>query len=1477
MHRTLFLFLFVLLLNSQLCKSQEILRFEHFNTSRGLSQNTVSTILCDSKGFLWLGTNSGLNRFDGTNFRVFVNEEQGVQNFTHNRIIRIWEDAVGFIWFETHDGHYHYFDPVNETFTTLSTFFSEDDISQAFYSDFLQYTNEEIWISTLNRGVFQLIFNRDTHSYTIKSYTSRGLNSITNDCVYFLHKDTEGKLWMGTKRGITYAENTTEDEFGRPFKFEHFFVTHSFVDAIETTAEIWFATAEDGILKYHKGHQLYSYLNKEISKGLISNKIKNIFITKTGTIIVSLENKGIQLYNHRADEWNTIKTTGKNVNNIYEDRFNKLWITTESYGVDFIDLENKSQTHFNFFDSKAGTIPDAERHVFYEDSDDNLWIGTHEGGLNLYKRDSNKFVQFLNNPQKTHSISSNIVHTIIEDHSGQLWVGTGQFQGGLERIVKTEPFIEHIIPVTNNSNLSENIVRAVFEDDKQRVWYATKAGRLHIKNKLNEEVVLENFRTQNGTISGINFYSIFVDKDGYLWLGSKGRGILVSNNKLNDYSDLNRISFTNYLPIENDTTSLSSSNIYSITQDNNGIIWIGTYGQGVNYTTNNTSGKRTFKRIDISNSNLSNNLVRNIFVDSKQRVWIATVNGLNLIENFEANKSIKVRNFFADEKKESLSLNDVVHIFEDSKGVVWFATFSGINKLESLDKTNAKFSHLHQKDGLSNNVVYGILEDKKGFIWFSTENGLSRYNKKNNIFEVFNTNNGLNFDSFSENTCFANADGVLYFGGYYGVEKISPEKIFVNPFTRPVEITDFRLFNKEVKVENNSVLKQGISFSKEIILKDYQNSFSFDYSAMDYMNIEKTQYAYKLAPLDNDWNYVNNQRRASYTNLAPGKYKFKVKAMNRVGQWTDIEKEIAIRILPPWYKTIWAFILYSMIIIFLLYLVYSFLTRINKYRNELVIEKTINEDKLQFFTNISHELRTPLTLIVGPLDDLIDKDELSNKDKDKLELISRNGKRMLHLITQLLDFRKIQNNKMHLRLSQFDIVSFSNMIFQSFKPLADHKNIHYTFESSVDSKIIWGDYSKLDTVIYNLISNALKFTEANKKVTVNVNYSTENDEIKITVKDEGRGIEEKNLDDLFQRYTILSGKDLSGTGIGLSLSNEIIKLHEGEINVKSQVNVGSEFIVTLKCGDLHFKDKNVIWEKDDEAINIKNHHSEQLLDTDFNSNDSDDVSENNNQKPLILIVEDNKEIGEYIASSLKEDFVSILVENGKEALEALQKQTPYLIISDIMMPIMDGLELTQKVRENFDTSHIPIILLTSKSSIEDQIEGMKYGADMYISKPFNSTFLRLSVKNIYNQRTNLVNKFKDNKTINPDTLQINSKDEEFLKKIISYVEENYSEDFSIEVFAEEMFVSRTVFYNKVKSLTGLSPIEFVREIKLKIASQFLAQGYNVSEAALKVGFLDTRYFSRQFKQQFGYLPSKHIKMIEEEKEENNPDGETEEV
>lgn len=1432
------------------------MRFEHFNTLRGLSQNSVSVILCDSKGFLWIGTNNGLNRYDGNKFRIFLNEQGGKQNFTHNRVTRLWEDTRGFIWFETHDGYYHYFNPVTEQFRSLSTTLPETIEKYFHISDFLQYSDNEIWIGLADKGVLRLKYNPHNNDYDLTHYTSRGVNTISNDQVSFVRKDQLNNIWIGTRKGLTLIEREALES--STVRFQHLFITHAFLDFLETPSELWFATQDAGILISQKESQQYTYINTQNTPSFQSNYVVKLYKTKSEAILASFQNNGIEVLQKKETEWKAIKVHGTQIDQIYEDRFGVVWITAENFGISSINTNTWNTRYYSFFNPKEGTLPDLERHVFYEDQKDNFWIGTHEGGLNLYDRKNDSFTQYKNNPSNPYSLSSNIVMAITEDLSGQLWVGTGQFQGSLERIVLKDPAFNHLLPDKRIIHISDNMVRSLFEDSQHRLWIGTKAGRLHVYKNSEQLTVFENFNTNTGILTGVNPYAFLLDPKGYLWIGSKGKGILVSRQPLNSYRDLKTISFINYQNIPSDSTSLGNNNVYSLITDSYGQIWIGTYGNGLSRVKEEKDGHREFVRFNTQNSTLSSNLVRNLMVDSKNRLWVATNYGLNLMETIPQNdEKAQVRSFLSVQNAhDGISLNDIIHLFEDSKGHIWAATFGGgINKLTNLTPSSATFECFNQIKGLSHNMVYGILEDKEGFLWFSTENGVSRLNPKHGSFEVFNSNNGLNFNAFSENTCLKSSDGQLLFGGFLGVEIISPEKLITTLWHNQVQLTGFQLFNKEVPVEDGSPLQKSISYTEKITLRYFQSSFSFEFSALDFLDPEKNQYSYLLENFDTEWNFVGNQRKATYTNLAPGDYIFKVKATNRAGQWMTEERTVQITILPPWYKTIWAFIIYSLLVVTLLYTIFRTISKINHYRNELQIERRVNEMKLRFFTNISHEIRTPLTLIIGPIEDLLKRSALDGSDKHKLEIIRKNGKRMLHLTNQLLDFRKIQNNKMILRISEFDLVGFTRNIFESFVPLAQHKNIHYTFHSKAESFFIWGDPLKLDMVIYNILSNALKFTEAEKSVRIDIEPSKTGEHIELRVTDQGRGIPKTHLPELFERYTILSGKELAGTGIGLSLANELVKLHDGDIDVDSEPGKGSCFTVRLKTGKTHFEESDkIVWTAQNTST-PSDRESATTSEAEF-VQDQEYIREPGKQ--LVLLVEDNHEIREYIRQSLSPEFLCCTAENGQEALNLLNIQSPDLIISDIMMPVMDGLEMTNRIKENFQTSHIPVILLTSKSELNDQIAGIETGAEAYITKPFNSGYLKAMAQNLMDQRRNIISKFRDNKTINPATLKVNSKDEEFLKQLVSFIDNNHSEEFSIETLAEKMCVSRTVFYNKVKGLTGLSPVEFVRQLKLKIAAQFIAQGFNVSEAAIKVGFSDARYFSRQFKALFGHLPSKHV-------------------
>ena len=698
--------------------------------------------------------------------------------------------------------------------------------------------------------------------------------------------------------------------------------------------------------------------------------------------------------------------------------------------------------------------------------------------------------------------------------------------------------------------------------------------------------------------------------------------------------------------------------------------------------------------------------------------------------------------------------------------------------------------------------------------------------------------------------------GSLYSEGYLGFEIVDADQMVPKQNISNIELTNFLLFNKEVTPgQKGSPLKQSISFSDELILRYSQSSFSIDFSALDFPDPQKIQYTYKLDNFESTWNNIGNQHRATYTNLSPGRYTFRVKSIMNEGKSASSERILNIRISPPWWKTPLAYCFYAVLLMAIAVVIYKAVTRINRYKNDLAIEKKVNELKLQFYTNISHEIRTPLTLIIGPLEDMIADKTLQAGKKLQMGIMLKNARRMLHLTNQLLDFRKIQNNKMVLKIREIDIVAFTREIFESFGPLARHKGITCTLNSDFESFKVFADPNKLDIMIYNIISNAIKFTSPGKTVSVRIDESEKTNSIDISVTDEGPGIPQKSLSDIFTRYTILSNRDFAGTGIGLSLSYELARLHKGDIFISSTVGKGSIFTIRLMKGNDHFVNAQGI--DMDEMASSVTEHTHSIVMEENTENDKRMRFPDHSDKHVLLVVEDNNEILDYICQALKSFFTTIGARNGEEGLHLAKTMNPDIIITDIRMPVIDGMEMTRHLKEDFVTSHIPVIMLTSKGDLKDQIEGIETGAEAYIVKPFNMDYLRTVATNLLNQRSKVLAWFLDNKAKDTKSLKISSRDGEFLKKTIKYIEEHYATDFQISILADHCNVSRTVFYNKIKGLTGFSPMEFIRRMKLDIASRLLDNGYNVSEAAYKTGFSDVKYFSKLFKTQFGHSPSRH--------------------
>ena len=688
---------------------------------------------------------------------------------------------------------------------------------------------------------------------------------------------------------------------------------------------------------------------------------------------------------------------------------------------------------------------------------------------------------------------------------------------------------------------------------------------------------------------------------------------------------------------------------------------------------------------------------------------------------------------------------------------------------------------------------------------------------------------------------------------------INPGKITKLEYRPNVVLTNFQLSNKDVDIHDpDSPIKTSIETTQKVILKHNQSSLSIEYAALSYFDPGKNQYAFRLENFEGNWNYVGKQRKATYTNLSPGDYIFRVMASDLDGNWDNLGTQLEIRILPPWWKTTLAYIIYAMIFLIILEVSRRIVTRYTRLRNDLRVERKVNEIKLQFFTNISHEIRTPLTLVLGPLEDIRKNTNVPETIRSSVDIMYRNGKRMLRLINQLLDFRKIQNEKMKLKVREIDYPDFVETICSNFNHLARQKDIRYNCHIEKNGQKAWIDKDMIDSVLFNILSNAFKFTPRGKTIEVSMKISPEDKFIDLAVRDEGPGIPEQKKDLLFTRYTNLNQGDsyFSGTGIGLALSNELARMHKGQIIVKSETGRGSEFTLRLPLGKEHFKDEDIAG-KDYTRSPYRPRSYEVSIDTEIDRPSM--VQDEKIHPHTVLVVEDNKEVRDYILNSLTTEFNVVSAVNGIEGLKIVRAVHPDLIITDIMMPEMDGIQMTQAVKSEFEISHIPIVMLTARSNIDAQIEGIEAGAEAYVMKPFNTKYLKVVLHNLLTQRNKIIEKFRDKIDFEPGEIKISNRDEEFIGKVIELIDHNYADpSLNVEKLAGLANVGRTIFYHKIKGLTGLTPVEFLRQMRLKIAARMIIEsGYNISEVAYMCGFNDEKYFRRCFKTFFGKTPTEY--------------------
>lgn len=1327
-----------------------------------------------------------------------------------------------------------------------------EGLSQSSVLCILQDTKGFLWFGTRDG-----LNKYDGHEFKTYRYNSQDTTSLSNSYVKSLFEDENGDLWVGTINGLNkYIPDG--DKFER---FRHndqeTSISNNEIQSIASHRDgyLWLGT-NFGLEKFNikNGHATHFIKQNGSFNGISNNQIRYILVASDGDVwICNTDN--IDVYNPKTNSFKNYayphgSSKERKLNYtpvLYEDRDNNLWLAYKNG----LNLFNKSLNIFEPYKIKSNGISEINDEVrsIHQDYLGDLWVGTYNG-LYVIKSDKSLISHHVHDKNERNSLSQNSIYKIFEDSKGDIWIGT--YAGGVNYYDRSFDLFKHFVAGTNNSKLNYKVVSSIIEDPNQNLWIATEGGGLNYLNrKTGRFSYYIHDENDSNSLSADNLKSMIRTQDGNFWIGTHDGGLNLLNPNKRPFR------FKKYKNIPNDTSSLSNNRVISLFEDYKKNIWIGTSGGGLNVLSNST---QSIKRINDSLNHIGK-LIYNISKTSnKDILLVGGDKGLAEI-NVNTHKIIPIKYVEHD----MYNITTILFVYEDTLQNLWIATEG--DGLYYYNYDSKKSIRYGIPEGLPNEVIYSILPDDFNNIWLSTNKGLSRLNLTTHQFKNFDISDGLLGNEFNYGAFIKLKNGDLMFGGTSGIDFFNPNNIMENAFVPPVSVTSIFVNNKPFLPKNDA--------KKEIILKHNQNVFAFNFVALSYSQPNKNQYAYKLEGFDPDWNYIGNKKSATYTNLDSGEYIFKVKASNSDGLWNEKGETVIVKIRPAPWKTWWAYLLYSITLIAILLVIRKYsLLRIHE-KNQLKHErlekeriKEVNQMKLRFFTNISHDFRTPLTLIIGPLERILSKKGGNDFIQRQHEIMYRNANVLLQLINQLLDFRKSESGRLQLKASKNNIVPIVRDIKLSFEELAKARQINYTFTTSSNDIQVWFDKVNLNKIVFNLLSNAFKFTPNNGEISITVSTIVNKRKkdnsrgfLKLEINDNGKGIPKKDVDFVFERF-YQSGKDestQSGTGIGLSLTKSLVELHYGTIEVKSKEGKGTLFIVLLPLGKNHLSENEISLETN-ESLATDLCYFDQPTNFIKDRIEADDYETTvDATKSTLLLVEDNFEVRALIKNIFQNDLNVLEAENGEIALKIAIQNTVDLIISDVMMPLMDGIEFCEKIKTNILTSHIPVILLTAKTSKESQTTGFTTGADAYITKPFDTNILEVRVHNLLATRKNLIKKFKKDLILEPKELKLISVDELFLQKAIGLVEENmFNQEFTINDFISGLGMSRSALYRKLKALTGQSITGFIRTIKLKRAAQLIVQSQlNISEIAYDLGFNDLKHFRKSFQILFKELPSQY--------------------
>ena len=1376
-----FLYMKKFLLILALCLAQgiqiqaEIYNFAHLDNTQGLSNNQIECVFKDSRGFMWIGTNFGLNRYDGYHVKVYKSIKNDNTSLIYNFIPRIQEDKNGKLWIT--GGGYVIYDIYTEKFNrNISTYLSSLGIH--FSPSIVEISPQKnFYFYKTNDGIYKYDFStkRIYHYKQSSNINSLSIGVISNIRV------VNGFIWVLFQSGLLERVN-------------------------EKTKSV-------------------DFRNQYVSDNNVGSSIlKNLYIDSDGCpwVFPGIGDKGALYYNKTKSQW-------------------------VFFGNDKREFHSSTDKYIT---------SDFVRDIA-QDNKGRIWLATDHGGVNIYDKKTNDITVLLNDPLNPNSLSQNSAISLYYDNTGIMWVGTykngvSYYHPGMFKFDKSPLFFYH------NPDLETKDCNTIREDRMGNLWIGTNgSGVLKFDKKTQSFRLYRNQKNNPQSISSDIIISMLEDAKGTMWFGTFMGGL----------NHMSGERFNRYLPDLNNSNSLTNKSIYGLVEDHQQNLWIGTLGGGLDEL--DITRKNFRHHVSGKAPGMSSNYILSIYSKDSSQIYLSTSSGIDLL-NTKTNTFTPV--FKGHSQLNKLSDLIIYNSLIDRRNQLWLATDNGIN---IYDFKRNSITYINKTSGLPTDQVVSLVEDNRGNIWAGTRNGLAciycSTNSKTKKYQYsvvsFDENDGLLSTILNQNAIFKNKQGKIYIGCTKGYTVFDPEAIHFNNIVPQPHFTEILIGNEEIhpgtKYRNRIILDASITHKNKIILHYDEKNFTVNFSALSYIHPEKCHYRYKLKNYDEDWVETKTGiGSASYSNLNQGTYQLIVYASNNDNVWSTKPLILEIIIQPPFWLSWWAFAVYSMLGMLVLWYIVNF--NLRKQKRELENEHRVREAKqlhemdemkFRFFTNISHEFRTPLTLIISPVEKLLQESK-SQEEKSLLSIILRNANGLLELVNQLLDFRKLDVQKDTLNISVGDIVAFVKDICYSFTELANKKSINFSFSTSVSELRIEFDPEKMKKIISNLLSNAFKFTPNNGKIEVNMGLIQQMNEdkqlLKITLSDTGIGIPAKDLERIFERFYRVENSEnghQTGTGVGLHIVSEYVKLHGGDIGVESQLGKGSIFTVTIPANQ-HIQEEIISQKVSSQPEPVIQTQEEKAV-----------FEENRKKLPLMLIVDDNEDFRNFIAALFTENYRLLKAEDGEMAYQMILDKMPDLIISDVMMPKMDGFELCRKVKQDIRISHIPIILLTAKACDENKYRGLEAGAEDYIAKPFNMEMLALKVSRIVERQKKTREQFKNKVDITTNEVEITSMDEKFVKKAIALVEANISSsEFLVEDLCREMGMSRVYFYKKILSLTDKTPSEFIRFIRLKRAAELLEKSQLfVNEVAFQVGFNDPKYFRKYFKVEFGISPNDYKK------------------